>query len=63
LINLGGASFSDYYDLNVKNLGKGSFGSVVGARDLRTGSLRAVKIVYKPKIENVTRLKREILIM
>ncbi|XP_053990245.1 calcium-dependent protein kinase 5-like [Hylaeus volcanicus] len=59
----GGASFSDYYDLNVKSLGKGSFGSVVGARDLRTGSLRAVKIVYKPKVANVTRLKREILIM
>ena len=59
----GKASFSDYYDLNVKNLGKGSFGSVFAARDLRTNSLRAVKIVYKPNVDNITRLKREILIM
>lgn len=49
--------------MNVKSLGKGSYGSVVAARDLRTGVTRAVKIIYKPKIENITRLKREILIM
>lgn len=62
-ILLGSASLRDYYDVNIKSLGKGSYGSVVAARDLRTGTTRAVKIVYKPKIENITRLKREILIM
>lgn len=62
-IMLGSTSLKDYYDINIKSLGKGSYGSVVAARDLRTGTTKAVKIVYKPKIENITRLKREILIM
>lgn len=33
------------------------------AKDIKTGIMRAIKVVYKPRIENVTRLKREILIM
>eukprot|EP01069_Polyplicarium_translucidae_P001351 Polyplicarium_translucidae@DN1633_c0_g1_i1.p1 len=54
---------SQLYDVTVGTLGKGSYGSVVKARHLKTGVIRAVKIVYKPRIENLTRLKREILIM
>lgn len=62
-ILLGASTLKDYYDVHTKSLGKGSYGSVVSAKDLRTGAARAVKVVYKPKIENITRLKREILIM
>ena len=58
-----GQTIHDLYDVKVGQLGKGSYGSVSKAKDLRTGVVRAVKVVYKPKIENVTRLKREILIM
>ena len=71
-----GSCFSDLYDLHGTDLGKsvvfsllncfkgkGSYGSVAKATDKRTGAVRAVKTIYKPKIENVTRLKREILIM
>jgi len=58
-----GRAIGDFYDVNVGNLGKGSYGSVMKARDLRSGVIRAVKIVFKSKIENIFRLKREILIM
>lgn len=58
-----GCCFTDLYELHGADLGKGSYGSVAKAVDRRTGSIRAVKTVYKPKIDNVTRLKREILIM
>eukprot|EP01071_Lankesteria_metandrocarpae_P004306 Lankesteria_metandrocarpae@DN3475_c0_g1_i1.p1 len=58
-----GRAISDFYDINIGTLGKGSYGSVVKAKDLRSGAMRAVKIVFKPKIENIFRLKREILIM
>eukprot|EP01055_Gregarina_sp_Pseudo9_P005698 Gregarina_sp_Pseudo_9__5697@NODE_815_length_2174_cov_11_253396_g766_i0_p1_GENE_NODE_815_length_2174_cov_11_253396_g766_i0NODE_815_length_2174_cov_11_253396_g766_i0_p1_ORF_typecomplete_len604_score87_23Pkinase/PF00069_25/2e78Pkinase_Tyr/PF07714_17/1_1e43EFhand_7/PF13499_6/8_7e12EFhand_7/PF13499_6/1_7e16EFhand_8/PF13833_6/6_6e06EFhand_8/PF13833_6/1_7e05EFhand_8/PF13833_6/1_3e08EFhand_11/PF08976_11/2_8e05EFhand_11/PF08976_11/5_7e11EFhand_1/PF00036_32/4_2e03EFhand_1/PF00036_32/9_2e05EFhand_1/PF00036 len=60
---LTGNSLSDLYDVQGSDLGKGSYGSVAKATDKRSGALRAVKTVFKPKIENVTRLKREILIM
>eukprot|EP01053_Blabericola_migrator_P002701 Blabericola_migrator_1__2700@NODE_1768_length_3821_cov_86_086841_g734_i3_p1_GENE_NODE_1768_length_3821_cov_86_086841_g734_i3NODE_1768_length_3821_cov_86_086841_g734_i3_p1_ORF_typecomplete_len607_score87_73Pkinase/PF00069_25/5_6e78Pkinase_Tyr/PF07714_17/2_3e43EFhand_7/PF13499_6/5_7e12EFhand_7/PF13499_6/3_1e16EFhand_8/PF13833_6/1_1e02EFhand_8/PF13833_6/4_1e06EFhand_8/PF13833_6/2_1e05EFhand_8/PF13833_6/3_3e09EFhand_11/PF08976_11/2_6e05EFhand_11/PF08976_11/4_3e11EFhand_1/PF00036_32/4_2e03EFhand_1/PF len=60
---LTGNSLSDLYDVQGSDLGKGSYGSVAKATDRRSGALRAVKTVFKPKIENVTRLKREILIM
>lgn len=51
------------YDVQGTDLGKGSYGSVAKATDKKTGALRAIKTVFKPKIENITRLKREILIM
>ncbi|OXB71618.1 UNVERIFIED_CONTAM: hypothetical protein H355_011963 [Colinus virginianus] len=60
----GGQQINDIYDIpNGVSLGKGSYGSVVKAKDIKTNMMRAVKVVYKPRIENVTRLKREILIM
>nr|CEL69049.1 TPA: Calcium-dependent protein kinase 3 [Neospora caninum Liverpool] len=59
-----GQQITDIYDTpNGTSLGKGSYGSVVKAKDLKTGIMRAIKVVYKPRIDNVTRLKREILIM
>eukprot|EP01068_Selenidium_serpulae_P017666 Selendium_serpulae@DN6395_c1_g1_i6.p1 len=58
-----GTSIGDYYDINIGSLGKGSYGSVIKAKEKRSGAIRAVKIVNKPKIENITRLKREIQIM
>ncbi|KAL8274699.1 hypothetical protein Esti_001414 [Eimeria stiedai] len=60
----GSIGINDIFDFSHgQNLGKGSYGQVVKARDLKTGTTRAIKVVYKPRIENVTRLKREILIM
>lgn len=60
----GSVSINDIFDFSHgQNLGKGSYGQVMKARDFKTGTLRAIKVVYKPRIENVTRLKREILIM
>jgi len=56
-------SIQDYYELTSEQLGKGSYGSVQKARDRRTGAVRAVKIIKKSRIENITRLKREITIM
>eukprot|EP00921_Rhytidocystis_pertsovi_P016907 GHVQ01026633.1.p1 GENE.GHVQ01026633.1~~GHVQ01026633.1.p1 ORF type:complete len:391 (+),score=33.48 GHVQ01026633.1:161-1333(+) len=60
---LDGKKITDFYDLEKGVLGKGTYGSVVKAQDLRSGAMRAVKIVYKPRIQNLARLKREILIM
>ncbi|KAL8446854.1 hypothetical protein Emag_004615 [Eimeria magna] len=60
----GSIGINDIFDFSHgQNLGKGSYGQVVKARDLKTGTTRAIKVVYKPRIENVTRLKREILII
>ncbi|KAH8740112.1 calcium-dependent protein kinase [Cryptosporidium ryanae] len=56
-------NINDFYELNLGNLGRGSYGSVVKAVDKRSGTQRAVKIILKPKLENINRLKREILIM
>ncbi|KAK6588446.1 calcium-dependent kinase [Cryptosporidium xiaoi] len=56
-------NINDFYELNLGNLGRGSYGSVVKAIDKRSGTQRAVKIILKPKLENINRLKREILIM
>ncbi|EEA06411.1 protein kinase domain-containing protein [Cryptosporidium muris RN66] len=56
-------NINDYYDLNLGNLGRGSYGSVVKAIDKQSGACRAVKVIFKPKLENINRLKREILIM
>ncbi|EZG85645.1 putative calcium-dependent protein kinase [Gregarina niphandrodes] len=61
------STLDDIYEFQGKgdagNLGKGSYGSVMKAVDKRSGALRAIKTVYKPKIENISRLRREILIM
>lgn len=56
-------NINDFYELNLGNLGRGSYGSVVKAVDKQSGAQRAVKIILKPKLENINRLKREILIM
>ncbi|OII72514.1 calcium calmodulin dependent protein kinase [Cryptosporidium ubiquitum] len=56
-------NINDFYELNLGNLGRGSYGSVVKAIDKQSGAQRAVKIILKPKLENINRLKREILIM
>lgn len=63
-VGVGSVSINDIFDFSHgESLGKGSYGQVMKARDLKTGTTRAIKVVYKPRIENVTRLKREILIM
>lgn len=56
-------NINDFYELNLGNLGRGSYGSVVKAIDKQSGAQRAVKVILKPKLENINRLKREILIM
>lgn len=63
LLRPAGSSLNDLYDVQGSDLGKGSYGSVARATDKKSGVHRAIKTVFKPKIENVTRLKREILIM
>eukprot|EP00915_Cephaloidophora_sp_WS-2016_P010811 GHVH01015911.1.p1 GENE.GHVH01015911.1~~GHVH01015911.1.p1 ORF type:complete len:659 (+),score=82.83 GHVH01015911.1:3061-5037(+) len=59
-----GRQLEDYYSFSKSsNLGKGSYGTVSKVRCLFSENVRALKTILKSKIENITRLKREILIM
>lgn len=56
-------SIDDLFEFEGGDVGKGSYGSVAKGKDRSSGVVRAIKTIYKPKIENISRLKREILIM
>ncbi|SCM13041.1 calcium-dependent protein kinase 5, putative [Plasmodium chabaudi adami] len=54
---------AELYELDKYKLGKGSYGNVVKAINKKTGQAKAIKIIDKKRINNIERLKREILIM
>lgn len=53
----------DFYDLEKKNLGEGSYGAVYKGINKSTGQPRAVKSICKDQMKNLERFKSEINIM
>ncbi|CAJ1388304.1 unnamed protein product [Effrenium voratum] len=53
----------DFYDVDKKKLGEGSYGYVCKGTNKATGSVRAVKTIAKGKMKNLERFKQEIAIM
>merc|ERR1719343_67672 len=53
----------DFYDMDKKKLGEGSYGSVCKAKNKSTGSIRAIKTISKSQMKNIERFKQEIAIM
>mmetsp|Transcript_104625 Transcript_104625/g.272323 ORF Transcript_104625/g.272323 Transcript_104625/m.272323 type:complete len:495 (+) Transcript_104625:75-1559(+) len=53
----------DFYDLDKKKLGEGSYGSVSKAKNKASGAIRACKSISKAQMKNVDRFKQEIAIM
>jgi len=53
----------DFYELDRKKIGEGSYGSVVKAKNKSTGASRAVKSIPKDHMKNIERFKQEIAIM
>jgi len=53
----------DFYDLEKKKLGEGSYGSVCRAQNKSTKAFRAIKTISKAQMKNVERFKQEIAIM
>merc|ERR1719343_1910097 len=53
----------DFYDMDKKKLGEGSYGSVCKAKNKSTSALRAVKTISKAQMKNIERFKQEIAIM
>jgi len=53
----------DFYDVDSKKLGEGSYGSVSKGRNKSTGAVRAVKTISKAQMKNIERFKQEIAIM
>jgi len=53
----------DFYDIDKKKLGEGSYGSVSKAKNKSTGQIRAVKNIAKAQMKNIERFKMEIKIM
>ncbi|KAF4677960.1 hypothetical protein FOL47_008064 [Perkinsus chesapeaki] len=58
-----GKNLYDYYDVEKKSLGTGTYGSVSKAKNKATGVLRAVKTMSKSQVKNVPRFRQEIAIM
>jgi len=54
---------TDFYDLDKKKLGEGSFGAVYKAKNKSTGAPRAVKSIAKAQMKNMEKFKNEINIM
>jgi calcium-dependent protein kinase len=54
---------SDFYDVDKKKLGEGSYGSVSKAKNKSTSAIRAVKSISKSQMKNIERFKQEIAIM
>jgi len=54
---------TDFYDLEKKKLGEGSYGSVCKAQNKSTKQIRAVKSIAKAQMKNLDRFKQEIAIM
>jgi len=53
----------DFYDMEKKKLGEGSYGSVCKAKHKHTTAVRAIKSISKAQMKNVDRFKQEIAIM
>jgi len=53
----------DFYDIDKKKLGEGSYGSVSKAKNKSTGAVRAIKSIAKAQMKNLDRFKQEIEIM
>eukprot|EP01066_Platyproteum_vivax_P002571 Platyproteum_vivax@DN1314_c0_g1_i1.p1 len=51
------------FDIEVKKLGQGTYGSVCKAVDRQTRAVRAVKTISKQQVKNVERFRQEIAIM
>ncbi|CEL97997.1 unnamed protein product [Vitrella brassicaformis CCMP3155] len=52
-----------YYDLEKKNIGQGTYGSVCKAVNKSTGAVRAIKTISKSQVKNIERFRTEIAIM
>jgi len=63
LINDNTGKIADFYEIDKKKLGEGSYGSVSKAKNKSTGAIRAVKCIAKAQMKNVERFKQEIAIM
>jgi calcium-dependent protein kinase len=53
----------DFYQVEKKKLGEGSYGSVSKAKNLSTGAVRACKSISKAHMKNIERFKQEIALM
>jgi calcium-dependent protein kinase len=53
----------EFYDMDKKKLGEGSYGSVCKGTNKSTGAPRAVKSISKEHMKNIERFKQEIAIM
>merc|ERR1719356_1866693 len=53
----------DFYQIEKKKLGEGSYGSVSKAKNLSTGAIRACKSINKSQMKNIDRFKQEIALM
>jgi calcium-dependent protein kinase len=58
-----GGKIQEFYNMEKKKLGEGSYGSVCRAKNLSTGAIRAVKTIPKSQMKNIERFKQEIAIM
>ncbi|KAF4686915.1 hypothetical protein FOZ60_004682 [Perkinsus olseni] len=63
ILDNAGKNLYDYYDLQKKSLGTGTYGSVSAATNRATGVRRAVKTISKSQVKNVPRFRQEIAIM
>jgi len=54
---------TEFYDIDKKKLGEGSYGSVSKCTNKSTGVTRAVKSISKAQMKNLDRFKQEIAIM
>jgi calcium-dependent protein kinase len=54
---------TDFYDIDKKKLGEGSYGAVSKCTNKSTGVIRAVKSISKSQMKNLDRFKQEIAIM
>lgn len=53
----------DFYDMDKKKIGEGSYGSVVKAKHKATSAVRAIKSISKAQMKNIDRFRQEISIM
>jgi len=53
----------EFYELDRKKLGEGSYGSVCKGKNKSTSQIRAVKTIGKAQMKNVERFKQEIALM
>jgi len=54
---------NEFYDIDKKKLGEGSYGTVSKATNKSTNAVRAVKSISKAQMKNLERFKQEIAIM